>query len=375
MSTTGTIAGSVDPTYKKNTVSLLKDGTKRELGSWVSRDYDTFAGNISQKYGSAAENALSQMVQAAQGAVGQTGLNNDLANSSIKGMQSQIENMKGSADYVGQKANEVSKYAGQMSGVADSLTPYAQAMQDYAGKVYGQGQTLVDQGNALLGEWGNFAPLIGNYVSALKSLDPNNKASMAAADVQSSYQNAQGQNQRTMARMGVDPTSGAYQAQKAQWDQALATALAGAKTRAKNQGLNEQIAALSQGLGVGQNLATTGAQIAGTGTDAITQAGGLMGQGADILGQQGSLYQGAGNLTNAAGQLGTAQADIFRNMAGIDEAAASIATSLGTQTVNAQQMLQSALLAATEFYNDQQKSYAAAAGTTGVLRSIFNNAL
>lgn len=338
------------------------------------------AGNIAGAYTDAAENALNQMVQAAQNAVNQMGQNNaqtnNTVNASIGQMGDQADLMNQVAGQIGQQAGNVSDWAQKVGQTAGSLTPYAQSLQEYAQKVFGQGQTLVDQGNAILGTWGNFAPLVEQYTSALKSLNPNDRVSMAAHDVQASYQNAQGQKQRALSRMGVDPSSGAYQAQKAQWDQALATALAGAKTRARNQGLTEQITQLAQGLGVGSSLAQAGAGIGTQGAGVMGQAGDLLGQAANVITSQGNLYGTAGQLDQAAGQLMGTQADVYQGSGQLQQAAGQLAINLGAQNqqqvIAAQELLQNALGSAASYYNSQAAGYAQIAGVGGLMSGLFN---
>lgn len=335
-------------------------------------------GRIADAYSNAAENSLNQMINAAKGAISNVGSGNaalqEAVNGHITNMNTQGDKMSAVADNIGKQAGVVSDYAGQISNVAQSLTPYAQAMKDYANSVYGQGQTLVDQGNQLLGTWSNFAPLVGKYTSALGSLDPNNQVSMAAHDVQNSFQNTQGQNARALSRMGVDPSSGAFQAQKAQWDQALATALSGAKTRARNKGLQEQITALAQGLGVGSGLAQAGAQIGGQGTNAMTQAGDLLGGAANILNQQGGLLGTAGQMESTAGSLMNAQAGVYQNVGSLQQAAGQLALNLGAttqeQTLKAQSLLQDALGSAASYYNSQAAGWAALAGGGNLVKSM-----
>ena len=337
------------------------------------------AGAISGAYMDAAENALNQMINAAQNAVNQMGQNNqqtnDTVNASIGAMGDQADLMNGVANQIGQQAGAVSDWAQKVGQTAGSLTPYAQSLQEYAQKVFGQGQTLVDQGNTILGTWGNFAPLVEQYTNALKTLNPNDRVSMAAHDVQASYQNAQGQNQRALSRMGVDPSSGAYQAQKAQWDQALATALAGAKTRARNQGLTEQITQLAQGLGVGSSLAQAGASIGTQGAGVMGQAGDLLGQAANVVTSQGNLYGTAGQLDQAAGQLMGTQADVYQGSGQLQQAAGQLAINLGAQNqqqvIAAQELLQNALGSAASYYNSQAAGYAQLAGRNGLLGGMF----
>lgn len=361
-------------TYHDKYVGGVGWGSQKQYLN-TNKTYGAIAGN----YNDAAESALNQMIQAAQNAVNQVGANsnklNEQVNASIGAMGNQADLMNGVANQIGQQAGTVSDWAEKVGQTAGSLTPYAQSLQDYAQKVFGQGQTLVDQGNAILGTWGNFAPLVGQYTEALKSLNPNDRVSMAAHDVQRSYQNAQGQNQRALSRMGVDPSSGAYQAQKAQWDQALATALAGAKTRARNQGLTEQITQLAQGLGVGSNLAQAGASIGTQGAGVMGQAGDLLGQAANVITAQGNLYGTAGQLEQGAGQLMGTQAEVYQGSGALQQAAGQLAINLGQQTqqdvLNAQKLLIDALGTASSYYNNQAAGYAQLAGSSGLLSGMF----
>ncbi len=374
------IASSVGPALSMQNIS----GWGSIAPVYVAKyDKGLTQGNIANAYTDATENALNQMVGAANGAINSVNANNanltQAVNGHITNMTSQADKINETAANIGTQAGLVTDYAGKVSNAAASLTPYAQAMKDYASSVYGQGQTLVDQGNQLLGTWSNFAPLVGKYTESLKSLDPNNKVSMAAHDVQSSFQNTQGQNERALARMGVDPSSGAYQAQKAQWDQALATALAGAKTRARNQGLQEQITALAQGLGVGSSITQAGAQIGTQGAGVMSQAGDLLGGAANILNQQGGLYGTAGQLAGAAGNLMNSQAGVYQSAGSLQQAAGQLALNLGLQTqqqaLAAQQMLSDALGSAAAYYNQQATSWGRLAGGNNVTAAMSGQML
>ena len=317
-------------------------GGSKEYYSYID-SYKT-AGAISGAYTDAAENALNQMINAAQNAVNKVGANNDKlneqVNANIGAMGDQADLMNQVAGQIGQQAGAVSDWAEKVGQTAGSLTPYAQSLQDYAQKVFGQGQTLVDQGNAILGTWGNFAPLVGQYTEALKSLNPNDRVSMAAHDVQ----------------------------------QALATALAGAKTRARNQGLTEQITQLAQGLGVGSNLAQAGASIGTQGAGVMGQAGDLLGQAANVITAQGNLYGTAGQLEQGAGQLMGTQADVYQGSGALQQAAGQLALNLGQQTqqnvLDAQKLLIDALGSASSYYNSQAAGYAQLAGRGGLVGAM-----
>lgn len=333
--------------------------------SWYVNEKQTAqlqaANNAWSAYGK-SQSYIQQMIDAAKNAQTQQGQNSATVNGSISNVQDYAKQMAGVANKVGSSAAQVGEYAGKVSNVADSLTPYAQAMKDYASSVYGQGSTLVGQGNQLLGEWSKFAPLIDKYTKSLGNISPDRYVAMAAADVQSAYQNAQGQNQRALSRMGVDPSSGAYQAQKAQWDQALATALAGAKTRARQQGLTDQVTQLAQGLGVGQNIVSAGAQIGTQGAGLMTQAGGLLGDASNVVGAMGTLYSQAGQLAGQAGGLYGQQADIYQGAGSLEQAAGQLAIALNSSAMDASKMLQDAYDSGAQFYASQAAGFAETAG-------------
>lgn len=346
------------------------NGTFKGQIAEVASPGKTF-GNASIAYGQAAEDALSQMVSSAKDIVNQIG-NNSTINNAIGSVRDVAGNVISSAANIGTQAGAVKDWAAKVGQSAASLTPYAQSMKDYAQQIYGNGQNLVDQGKAILGSWGQFAPLLEKYTGALGQLDPNNQVSLAASDVQKSYQNVQGQNARTLARMGVDPSSGAYQSQKRQWDQALATALAGAKTRARNSGLQDQITQLAQGLNLGGSLAQTGAGIAGQGAGEMVNGANVLGNAAGIVQAQGGLYGSAGNLEQAAGNLYGTQANTYQGAGALQQAAGQLALNLGNQSIQAQQMLQTSLDNAIQYYTSQAAGYGQLAGSQNIVNALFS---
>lgn len=359
--------------YVKQNPSKYADKYTQTWGAGPWQSYhisnDTLWGAVSNAYQAKAEDLLSSMISAARSA---TSGAKKAVNGQIDAMNQSAKEASDAAANIGTQASSVKDWASKVGQSAASLTPYAQSMKDYAQQIYGNGQNLVDQGKAILGSWGQFAPLLEKYTGALGQLDPNNQVSLAANDVQKSYQNVQGQNARTLARMGVDPSSGAYQSQKRQWDQALATALAGAKTRARNSGLQDQITQLAQGLNLGGSLAQTGASIAGTGTGAMTQGAGVLGNAAGIVQAQGGLYGSAGSLEQAAGNLYGAQSSAYQNVSSIQNAAGQLAINLQSQVADATKTLVSAYDIAAQYYTTQASGYSGLAGSSGLGKSLFN---
>ena len=127
------------------------------------------------------------------------------------------------------------------------------------------------------------SPLVAEALKLYGEFDPDRYVAGAAQDIQSQADNARGQSERQLARMGVDPTSGAYAALKSQLQRSLATAKAAAMTRARERGKTDA-ATMFQSL------------IADNANKFLSQGGSLAGQGAAIKGQGASAQTGAASV-------------------------------------------------------------------------------
>ena len=96
-----------------------------------------------------------------------------------------------------------------------------------------------------------------SYLSAINEIDPQNLRRTYAADTQQSYDNAWGQYERGLSRMGVDPTSGKYASVRADWDRALAAALAGAKNKATGDSLTQKASMMGNAAQLSGSLASS----------------------------------------------------------------------------------------------------------------------
>ena len=131
----------------------------------------------------------------------------------------------------------------------------------------------------------------------------------AVADVNQGFSNVQGQQQRSLARMGVNPNSGKALALGNQTAIAQAAALAGASNKARTDTETLGRAIKMDAAGLGRNLATNQATSAGIalnqGSAAVTngmQSGNITAQGNQIVTQG---YSGAqSGLTGAASTYG-----------------------------------------------------------------------
>ena len=338
------ILDSVKPVYQ--TTPAQSGGVTffipHQFGGEQILDRGATAGNAALAYQRQADSALQGALGAAQGAIGAA----DRAYNNAQGQISKVNKFAGeaadSARGIGNAITNVNRTAGEVKGQAalinqsaNALSPFINTLGQQGNQIYQQGLDLYQQANPYLAAGRdilnlntNAGGLTGAYLDALLAVDPDRYVSMAAGDVQASWANAQGQMQREMSRMGVDAGSGKYMAQMQMFSQGLAAALAGAKTRARQVGINEKLSAMQGAMGVGQQLGATGASMAGAGIQAQAQGAGVTGQAGSLQATQGQLQAQAGGVMAQAGSL-EAQAG---QLAGVQ---ANAYTAAGQQTLGA----------------------------------------
>jgi hypothetical protein len=169
---------------------------------------------------------------------------------------------------------------------------------------------------------GTFRPLEQGIVTAANEFDTPQRreeaAARAAADVEMSLGNVQGQQARQLTRMGVNPASGEAIALSSGQAVEKAKALAGASNKARTdvelQGYARKMDAANLGRNLASNQATSaGVAInAGNASSANGQAAGnITAQGTNIVNQgydgarsglssAGSIYGAMGNIQNQA---------------------------------------------------------------------------
>ena len=294
----------------------------------------------------------------------QSGLNTVLSGGGV--IQSAIGNMNNQASNVIGQANLVNRTADDTRSVYDRLTPLADTLKGYGDDLWTKGMSLTEQANDVFGQGGalvrmdpNATGLAGEYIKYWNSLSPDRYVSQAASDTQAAQQNAMDQAQRNLSRMGVSPTSGAYGALQKQYQQTLATALAAAKTKARQVGLDQQAAQLDKMVGAANTLYNMGNQ---------TQSQALAAQGAaadaqkgagSIISAQGSGYAQVADLQAKAGALFGSAADIFGNAGKLQD---TYLNTLNTAYHN----LSSAQLAAADYYRQAVATEVAAVnGSSG----------
>lgn len=103
---------------------------------------------------------------------------------------------------------------------------------------------------------GTYVPLEDKLISEVMDnpIDPNVQASLAAADVERQAVNQRGMDERRLARVGVDPTSGAAIAGVRARGLGEVTAKAGASTTARRSARTENFGRLRDVIGMGRGL-------------------------------------------------------------------------------------------------------------------------
>lgn len=138
---------------------------------------------------------------------------------------------------------------------------------------------LVTSSGRLADAGRSFLPAISALSKSGAAVPIDTYVGQAAADTQSSFENAKGQMERNLSRMGVNPNSGRFAALQQNWARALAAATTGAKTRARQQGSEINFDRTAR-------VAGFGAQMLGMGNSAAMQAANL---GLNVSGAYGGL--------------------------------------------------------------------------------------
>lgn len=166
-------------------------------------------------------------------------------------------------------------------------------------------------------EKNTFRPLERGIVAEAEAFDTEAKreqlAGLAAADVNASFTNARGQENRSLQRMGINPNSGRFAALNEQLTFGQASALAGAKNQSRMDAENMGFARKMDAAGLGRNLANNAStaygvslasnQAARSGAMAPTA---LMGQG------YGAAQQGYSSAASSYGQAGNIYGQEFQ---------------------------------------------------------------
>ena len=358
--------------------------------------------NTFSNLGTGGGGGLANLVPAAQNRTqaGDAALGESFAKSAVSSAQSGVDavlagkskidanlnNLKSSAAAATQSANGMSadiagvrEQAGKVGGMADALLPYADKIGGLGDKLFTEGNGLYEQAMDVFGQGGalvrmdpSAGGLASQFINYFNSLSPDRLVSQAASDAQNAVQNSTEQAQRDLARRGVSASSGAYGALRQQAATALATALASAKQKAREMGLNLQssqldkmVAAATQLYGMGNQTAQNALSAQNAGVDANNAA-------ANVVKGAGDLYGTSGNLLGTAGNLGATQANAHVSAGKLYGDAAQIENQYLNTLNAAYGHLSSAQSSAAGFITNLMGTLSKAGGGTGGVNVIDN---
>lgn len=279
--------------------------------------------------GSSASSAFEKAIKSLLGGV-------DEAKSASERSLGHVESADADLGSARKAASAMTDAISNVNGTALALDPYAEILRNLGLDTAGIGDAILSgdaSGGGLAAEYLNALGLAGD--AALK-VTPDRYVSEAAADVQNSFENARGQAERNLSRQGVSASSGAYGALQRQMAASLATALATAKTKARQTGLSEQLSALTSRAGLFKDALTTGAALRQQGAQNVEAAAG-------IVQKQGDLFATAGQLSNA-------QSSAFANIGNVE-------VSLGNLEVSNGKLVQDAIASVAQMQGEMAKWY------------------
>lgn len=225
-------------------------------------------------------------------------------------VRADADSIRRQAGLVNGQGSALNATAGQIKGIADGMRPIADKLGGYGDDLWGRGSALYDQANDVFGQGGALVQmdpskggLSAEYIKYWNSLSPDRYVSQATSDTQSSYQNAFAQQDRAMARQGVNASSGAAAALNKQKGVALATALAAAKTKARQVGLDQQAAQLDKMVSAAKTMYDMGSETANQALAAQNAAGNMQNAAAGVQKDIANAYATAGGLQRDAGNL------------------------------------------------------------------------
>lgn len=215
------------------------------------------------------------------------------AAAAVGSSQSGVSAILGQSGNVNQSIEAMRDSAAEMRPIAGKLQGYGDELWAEGSRVMDDALSVLDTGMGFINMDADSSPLVAEALRLYGEFDPDKYVAGAAQDVQIQADNARGQSERQLARMGVNPTSGAYAALKSQLQRSLATAKAAAMTRARERGKTDAATMFqsliadnaNKFLSQGGSLASQGAAIKGQGANAQTGAASVL---ADIAGVEGN---------------------------------------------------------------------------------------
>jgi hypothetical protein len=181
-----------------------------------------------------------------------------------------------------------------------------------------QSKDAFGQAGALTSMDPNATGLAGAFLRMYGLLSPDRYVSQAASDVQGAHNNAWAQLGRAASRAGSSAGGGNRSALEAQYARSMATALAAAKTKARQTGIDQQAGFLGTMTDAATKFYNMGKDSASTAIAAQTAGADAQKAAAGVIGEIGNQYKAAAGVFGDAGQLYANAANIFGDAAGVD---------------------------------------------------------
>lgn len=293
----------------------------------------------------------------AQGGVGaaQGGVNAVLAGGGT--IHADTGSMRNQARLVNTQAGAVNAEADALKALIPQLDPYKDRLTNYgddlaalAAVIQGRADDVFGQAGALTSLDPNAGGLAGEYMAYYNLLSPERYVSRYASDAQMAIDNTRAQNERNLARRGVNIGSGANAGLANNLQRIKeAAVLAAAKSLGYDKGVTERGNWIKEMTSAAKTFYDMGTEQQGQALTAKGMAGDMAKGAAGIVTAQGGMLKDVGAMRAQVGELYANAASIFGN-------AASVETNYLRLTNNAYKMLADA-------YNSAAQYYLGAAGT------------
>jgi len=207
---------------------------------------------------------------------------------------------------------KIRSYGNEVAGVAGQLPGYATQISDLSKDLSASGQQLTDSGNSMMNVGNDLIGMNRNSnvaavreaLSIYDKYNPEDLVSFAAQDAYNSFNTGKESLNRDLTRSGINVGSGRYAALKQQYDIALNTAVAAAKTRARMSGLDAQTSAYQNLIAnnalsftnQAKDLLLAGSNVASNAIGGYAQAASIMKDSASLFGSAASLEETATNI-------------------------------------------------------------------------------
>ena len=207
---------------------------------------------------------------------------------------------------------KIRSYGDQTAVIAGEMRPLATDIRALGGEIGNIGRGINETGTGLLGLGNDIlgmnresaSPIAQALLGLYDAYSPGRLASLAGQDVANQYGVARGQQERNLARRGVNPSSGRYVSLSQIANDAEATAKAAAMTRASMLGLDKQASFLTDGIaGLGKSLVSQGVSTQAQGASTLGNAIGADQSAAGVLSSMASIFGSAAGMERTAANM------------------------------------------------------------------------